>query len=268
MLKQQERTFPQLGFPRETDSLCPQCVIEVRDQILAGEADWRVLVNDKPGEIRARIVERDNQVFMEKTCADARHLFGPHGHGRRVPPPHRTALPGPRLPHRARLAPRPRHVLDQIRARRRPHRRPDQPLQHDVRPVLHGCQPGRLRPRAVVRRRAEDPRRRDHGQAAAAADGAVLGRRADAVAAFSRGDRLCADGRLFLGAVRHQRRPFRAGCRVRAPRARRRAAARLSAVRRHRQREKRAPGGQQPVRRQAESDREPARGRASTSRWS
>ena len=69
MLKQQERTFPQLGFPRETDSLCPQCVIEVRDQILAGEADWRVLVEDKPGEIRARIVERDNQVFMEKTCA-------------------------------------------------------------------------------------------------------------------------------------------------------------------------------------------------------
>jgi hypothetical protein len=68
MLKQQERSFPQLGFPRETDSLCPQCVIEVRDQILSGRADWRVLVEDKPGEIRARIVERDNQVFMEKTC--------------------------------------------------------------------------------------------------------------------------------------------------------------------------------------------------------
>ena len=27
-----------------------------------------MLVNEKPGEIRARIVERDNQVFMEKTC--------------------------------------------------------------------------------------------------------------------------------------------------------------------------------------------------------
>jgi uncharacterized radical SAM superfamily Fe-S cluster-containing enzyme len=68
MLKQQERTFPQLGFPRETDSLCPRCVIEVRDRIVAGEADWQVLVNDRPGEIRARIVERDGQVFMEKTC--------------------------------------------------------------------------------------------------------------------------------------------------------------------------------------------------------
>jgi uncharacterized radical SAM superfamily Fe-S cluster-containing enzyme len=69
MLKQRERTFPQLGFPRETDSLCPRCVIEVREQILEGRADWRVLVDEKPGEVRARIVERDNQVFMEKTCS-------------------------------------------------------------------------------------------------------------------------------------------------------------------------------------------------------
>ena len=68
MLKEQERTFPQLGFPRETDSLCPKCVIEVREAILAGRSDWHVLVNDKPGEVRARIVERDNQVFMEKSC--------------------------------------------------------------------------------------------------------------------------------------------------------------------------------------------------------
>jgi hypothetical protein len=68
MLKTRERTFPQLGFPRETDSLCPQCVIEVRGQILAGETDWRLLVDGRPGEIRARIVERDNQVFMEKAC--------------------------------------------------------------------------------------------------------------------------------------------------------------------------------------------------------
>jgi hypothetical protein len=69
MIKQRERTFPQLGFPRETDSLCPRCVIEAREQILNGDADWRMLVDGKPGEIRARIVERDNQVYMEKTCA-------------------------------------------------------------------------------------------------------------------------------------------------------------------------------------------------------
>ena len=42
--KQRERTFPQLGFPRQTDSLCPRCVKEVRDQILSGDVDWKVLV--------------------------------------------------------------------------------------------------------------------------------------------------------------------------------------------------------------------------------
>ena len=39
-------------------------------------------------------------------------------------------------------------LVDQVRPRRGPHRRPDQPLQHDVQPLLHGRQPGRLRPRA------------------------------------------------------------------------------------------------------------------------
>jgi uncharacterized radical SAM superfamily Fe-S cluster-containing enzyme len=68
LIKQHERTFPQLGFPRETDSLCPQCVIEVRDRIVSGDASWRTLVDDRPGEVRARIVERDNRVYMEKEC--------------------------------------------------------------------------------------------------------------------------------------------------------------------------------------------------------
>jgi 7,8-dihydro-6-hydroxymethylpterin dimethyltransferase len=69
MPKQETRTFPQFGFPRETDSLCPTCVKEVRQQILSGEANWKVLVEGKPGEIRARIVERDNHVYMEKECS-------------------------------------------------------------------------------------------------------------------------------------------------------------------------------------------------------
>ena len=66
--KQKDRTSPQLGFPRETDSLCPGCVKEVRQQILRGGADWKVLLEGKPGEIPARIVERDNHVYMEKEC--------------------------------------------------------------------------------------------------------------------------------------------------------------------------------------------------------
>src|ERR1700757_2161268 len=68
MLRQKQRSFPPLGFPRETDSLCPQCVIEIRDSIVRGDVNWRVLIDEKPGEIRARIVERDNRVYMEKAC--------------------------------------------------------------------------------------------------------------------------------------------------------------------------------------------------------
>jgi hypothetical protein len=68
LAKQRERTFPPLGFPRETDSLCPRCVTEVRGQILSGEADWKVLIEGNPGEIRASIVEEDGQILMRKEC--------------------------------------------------------------------------------------------------------------------------------------------------------------------------------------------------------
>jgi len=66
--KSHERSFPELGFPRETDSLCPECVKDIRNRIISGEGDWRDLIQGKPGEIRARIVERDGQVWMEKDC--------------------------------------------------------------------------------------------------------------------------------------------------------------------------------------------------------
>jgi hypothetical protein len=68
LLKQRERSSPILGFPRETDSLCPRCVGEVRAQILSGEADWRILVEGNPGEIRAQIVEEDGKILMKKDC--------------------------------------------------------------------------------------------------------------------------------------------------------------------------------------------------------
>ncbi|HXH27462.1 MAG TPA: radical SAM protein, partial [Candidatus Polarisedimenticolia bacterium] len=69
LLKSRERTFPQLGYPRETDSLCPECVKEIRGRILNGEADWKVLIDGTPGEIKARIVERDGEIWMEKECS-------------------------------------------------------------------------------------------------------------------------------------------------------------------------------------------------------
>ncbi len=69
LLKSHERSFPELGFPRQTDSLCPRCVKEVRESILAGEVDWHVLIDGRPGEIRANIVEEDGRILMKKTCA-------------------------------------------------------------------------------------------------------------------------------------------------------------------------------------------------------
>ncbi len=63
-----QRSKPVLGFPRETDSLCPACVKEARAKILSGDADWRTLISESPGEIKAKLVERDGQIYMEKTC--------------------------------------------------------------------------------------------------------------------------------------------------------------------------------------------------------
>ena len=74
LLKSYERSKPPLGFPRETDSLCPKCVLEVRSAIMQGREDWQVLIQGKPGEIKARIVERDGKIYMEKDCSRHGHF--------------------------------------------------------------------------------------------------------------------------------------------------------------------------------------------------
>ncbi len=68
LLKRREKTKPQLGWPRHTDSLCPKCVKEVRADILDGIRDLSTLVDGKPGEIRATILERDGKLMMVKEC--------------------------------------------------------------------------------------------------------------------------------------------------------------------------------------------------------
>ncbi|MBA3806535.1 MAG: radical SAM protein, partial [Acidobacteria bacterium] len=68
LLKSYERTSPPLGFPRETDSLCPRCVKEVRESVISGETPLEDLMHTHPGEIKAQIFEEDGQVFMSKTC--------------------------------------------------------------------------------------------------------------------------------------------------------------------------------------------------------
>jgi uncharacterized radical SAM superfamily Fe-S cluster-containing enzyme len=66
--KSWQKSKPPLGWPRTTDSLCPKCVIEAREAILNGEKDVSVLINEKVGEIKAQIIERDGQVWMVKDC--------------------------------------------------------------------------------------------------------------------------------------------------------------------------------------------------------
>lgn len=68
LLKSWEKAKPPLGWPRETDSLCPKCVPEVRRRILDGELPVEVLRTQKQGEIKAQIVERDGRILMVKEC--------------------------------------------------------------------------------------------------------------------------------------------------------------------------------------------------------
>ncbi|PYV25837.1 MAG: radical SAM protein [Acidobacteria bacterium] len=68
LLKSWQKTKPPLGWPRQTDSLCPGCVKEAREKILSGDQDWKSLLSEKLGEIKASIIERDGQVWMVKDC--------------------------------------------------------------------------------------------------------------------------------------------------------------------------------------------------------
>src|SRR6188474_2557744 len=64
LLKSHQKTKPPLGWPRETDSLCPICTREARQEILDGKKDVSILLNEKVGEIKATILERDGQILM------------------------------------------------------------------------------------------------------------------------------------------------------------------------------------------------------------
>src|SRR5262245_17083742 len=68
LLKSYEKSRPPLGWPRETDSLCPACVRETRQAILDGKIDLSVRIDEKACEIKATILERDGQILMVKDC--------------------------------------------------------------------------------------------------------------------------------------------------------------------------------------------------------
>ncbi len=68
LLKSYEKTKPTLGWPRETDSLCPVCTREARQEIIDGKKDVSILLKEKVGEIKATILERDGKVMIVKDC--------------------------------------------------------------------------------------------------------------------------------------------------------------------------------------------------------
>ncbi len=74
LLKSYQKTKPPLGWPRATDSLCPRCVPEIRQQILDGKLPHEILLNEKVGEIKATIIERDGQILMVKDCPKHGHF--------------------------------------------------------------------------------------------------------------------------------------------------------------------------------------------------
>src|SRR5258708_22811982 len=74
LLKSYEKSKPPLGWPRSTDSLCPKCVPEIRQQILDAKLPREVLLNEKVGETKAEIVERDGKILMVKDSAIHGHL--------------------------------------------------------------------------------------------------------------------------------------------------------------------------------------------------
>jgi len=69
LLKSYQKAKPPLGWPRETDSLCPRCIPEIRQRIVDGEVDYKILLNEPVGEIKAKIIERDGKILMVKECA-------------------------------------------------------------------------------------------------------------------------------------------------------------------------------------------------------
>src|SRR2546423_2155517 len=62
LLKSYQKSKPPLGWPRETDSLCPRCIPEIRQKIVDGEVDYRILLNEPFAEIKTLL---DNAISIK-----------------------------------------------------------------------------------------------------------------------------------------------------------------------------------------------------------
>ena len=188
LLKSWQKTKPPLGWPRETDSLCPTCVREARQAILDGKQDVSVLLTEKVGEIKAT----DHRARRQD----------PDGQG----------LPAAR-PLRRRDGDRPGDVQaprgGRSRAATSDAHNDEKLHNHGSSTIKHGrgsvltvdltnrcnmmCDPCFMDANQVgfvheltLGGHQDDPRQRDHDQAAAPDVGAVLGRRADDFAVLPR----------------------------------------------------------------------------------
>ncbi|MGA2434809.1 MAG: radical SAM protein [Bryobacteraceae bacterium] len=75
LLKSWEKQKPPLGWPRQTDSLCPKCVPRIRKEVIDGTRPLESLLNEeRPGEIKAQIIERDGRILMVKDCPEHGHF--------------------------------------------------------------------------------------------------------------------------------------------------------------------------------------------------
>lgn len=68
--KSRERSLPPLGFPRETESLCPRCIPEFRKKIIRGEISVEELLKIHPGEVKARLFEESGRILIRKECEE------------------------------------------------------------------------------------------------------------------------------------------------------------------------------------------------------
>ena len=74
ILKSWQKSKPPLGWPRQTDSLCPRCVPAIRQEILDGKLPVDILMAEKVGELKAQIIERDGKLLMVKDCPKHGHF--------------------------------------------------------------------------------------------------------------------------------------------------------------------------------------------------
>src|SRR5216684_197536 len=66
--------FDRLNRIKPNPSPTPKCVPEIRQQILDGHLPHEVLMNEKVGEIKAQIIERDGKILMVKDCPTHGHF--------------------------------------------------------------------------------------------------------------------------------------------------------------------------------------------------